>query len=236
MLRQFKALYSTGDDVLVVSNAAFVDAPTAETHARTTAVRLGFMSILREEKGFIRAIETLGAVRNLGLQATLTVAGRIADDAALAALRRAKAEFGNAFAYAGEVTGEAKARFLANIDYLLFPSLYEHETQSLVVSEALSAGVPVAACDHRFVSELIGEGGIALPASETFAEPCARWIAATERDATLYASLRERAKKQFETNKAKSNGQIGRLVGWLLERQATQQATASAAVAQSGEK
>ena len=55
----------------------------------------------------------------------------------------------------GTVLGEAKSRFYADIDLFLFPSLYAHETQSIVVPEAMAAGMPVLVAAFGIVLAVI---------------------------------------------------------------------------------
>jgi glycosyltransferase involved in cell wall biosynthesis len=165
------------------------------------------------EKGLGRAIETLRLLRGRGVLAQLELAGAASDPQAEALIARAGQEFGDALIVCGVLQGQAKAGFLSGLDYFLFPSLYPHETQSLVVPEALSAGVPVIAFDHRFVGEVLGEGGLLLPSGANFSQAASDWIIAGQ-DAD--EERRRHARGQFEAGRREAAGQVDRLVAWSL--------------------
>jgi glycosyltransferase involved in cell wall biosynthesis len=109
--------------------------------------------------------------------------------------------------------GRESDAFRAELDYFLFPSLYPHETQSLAVPEALAAGVPVVAYDHRFVGEVVGKGGLLISPAEDFAVRAADWI---QQEAGNLEERRSRARQQFQTNRTEAAGQVDSLIAWSL--------------------
>ena len=193
----------------VVSNAAWVTLPLLSGPAKAGKLRLGHMSGLSDEKGLGRVIETFRAVRQRNTEAELILAGAPQDLAAQKTIIHAKAEFGEALRYVGVVTGDARAAFYKKLDYFLFPSLYPHETQSLVVPEALAAGVPVIAYDHRFVGEVLGRGGLLIPADLPFAAAATEWIFSGD-----HIERRAAARAQVERAQEEAGGQIDRILGW----------------------
>jgi glycosyltransferase involved in cell wall biosynthesis len=212
MARLFSQRYGGQGEALIINNAAWVaPAPDLPMRQNDGRLRLGFLSALSLEKGLGRAIEALRLLRERGVLAQLELAGAASDPQAEALIARARQEFGDALIVRGVVQGGDKARFLSNLDYFLFPSLYPHETQSLVVPEALSAGVPVIAFDHRFVGEVLGEGGLLLPSSANFSMAAADWIAAGQGTAE---ERRRSARGQFEAGRREAAGQVDRLVAW----------------------
>ncbi|HZQ39949.1 MAG TPA: glycosyltransferase, partial [Rhizomicrobium sp.] len=214
MAALFFKRYRPHGPALIVNNAAWVN-PVPETggHGDGGRLRLGFLSALSLEKGLGRAIETLRTLRRRGVPAQLAVAGEASGPAALQMLDETRIEFGSDLLILGLLQGRERDTFLAGLDYFLFPSLYTHETQSLAVPEALSAGVPVIAYDHRFVGEVVGKGGLLIPPAADYAARAADWIQAGE------GALQERqrcARQQFEASRAEAAGQMDRLIAWCL--------------------
>jgi len=135
------------------------------------------------------------------------------DGAARALLAKAEAEFGPALRCHGVLTGADKAAFYGGLDFFLFASLYPHETQSLVVPEALAAGTPVVAFDHRFVGEVLGQGGLLVAPGDDFALRAAQFVLAA-RATGLRQARRAAARAQFDAERARAEGQIDRLIAW----------------------
>ena len=212
MAALFGARYRWAGPALIVSNAAWVD-PRETGQGSAGGLRLGFLSTLTLQKGLGRAIATLAAAKACGLAAELVLGGPVVDQEAADLLHRAQAEFGSALRVCGVVTGADRAAFYGGLDVFLFPSLYPHETQSLVVPEALAAGTPVVAYDHRFVGEILGSGGMLIPEAQDFAGAAVSFVGAG-RDADLRRTRRVAARAQFDRDLASAEGQIARLIVW----------------------
>ncbi|MGE4339246.1 MAG: glycosyltransferase family 4 protein [Pigmentiphaga sp.] len=177
MLHDLKDMYPGEFEVIAVPNTVWVPVVSAKfVPCDNDLIRLGFLSNLNPQKGVFRAIETLRCLQKNGEQAILYIAGAAPSSGLVPDFEELAREFGNAIAYLGKIEGEEKERFFLSIDYFLFPSLYVHETQSLVVPEALSYGINVVACNHRYVPELIGDCGHVIDDAEAFSEMAARWI------------------------------------------------------------
>lgn len=211
MARLFFERYGPQGEALIINNAAWVTPCAARSHRRDGMLRLGFLSALSLEKGVGRAIQTLRALRARGMAAELALAGGVSDPKVRDLLDRARSEFGAALTVLGVVQQAEKDAFLSGLDYFLFPSLYPHETQSLVVPEALSASVPVIAYDHRFVGEVVGEGGLLIAADGDYAGRAADWI-----EAGGLEERRRRAQAQFEAERRQAAGQVDRLLVWSM--------------------
>jgi glycosyltransferase involved in cell wall biosynthesis len=212
MAAMFSNRYGAQNPVLIVSNAAWVD-PQTSGRGSANGLCLGFLSSLTLEKGLGRAIETLRAARARGSAARLILAGPLTDSQAQSVLAQAQTEFGPALELRGVLEGQARADFYAGLDVFLFPSLYPHETQSLVVPEALAAATPVIAHDHRFVGEMLGQAGLLIPAGEEFAARATDFVIAG-RDETARQARREAALVQFQSIHAQAEGQMERLIAW----------------------
>jgi glycosyltransferase involved in cell wall biosynthesis len=216
MAKLFAARYG-GGGTLIIGNAAWVD-PVAPGAGSSDGLQLGFLSTLTLEKGLGRAIETLRLLRGRGLAARLDLAGPVVDAAAGTLLAQAQAEFGGTLRLNGVLSGAEKAAFYGGLDVFLFASLYPHETQSLVVPEALAAGTPVVAYDHRFVGEVLGQGGLLIPPGQDFAAEASSFILAS--DSEVRAKRRAAALAQFETERTRAQGQVERLIAWACGREA----------------
>lgn len=210
MAGMFEARYGARPR-LIVGNCAWVAPPPQGQGGG--GFTLGFLSTLTAEKGLERALATLRAARAAGLKAQLHLAGPVVDAQSQAMLDAAKSEFGSALTVMGVLTGAGKAAFYGGLDVFLFPSLYPHETQSLVVPEALAAATPVIAFDHRFVGEVVGEGGLLIPRGQDFAANALSYIAAGRDEATRQ-QRRAKALAQYRRERAKAEGQVDRLIDW----------------------
>jgi glycosyltransferase involved in cell wall biosynthesis len=210
MAALFQGRYGGARRVLLVGNTAWVE-EMAPGEGSPQGVRLGFLSTLTEGKGLRRVLNTLQACQ--GLNAELLLAGPVVDEWARRTLKEARAEFGSALEVQGVLTGDEKAKFYRGLDVFLFPSLYPHETQSLVVPEALAAGTPVVATDHRFVGEILGACGLLVPPQEDFAARAAAFIAAGG-DPAVRSARRSAALARYQALRREAEGEVDRLIAW----------------------
>jgi glycosyltransferase involved in cell wall biosynthesis len=215
MAELFWTRYGRRGLTVIINNAAWIVPLPPARRPDTEKLRLGFLGTLTADKGLGRAIETLRLLLAGGIAAELTLAGAPVEASDRALLDQAKVEFGPRLVHHGVLSGQSKTDFLRGLDYLLFPSLYAHETQSLVVPEALAASVPVIAIDHRFVGEILGDGGLLISPEQSFAEKAADWIGAG-RD--VFEARRMRALQQFEAQHQQAGGQLDQLIDWGLNR------------------
>ena len=75
----------------------------------------------------------------------------------------------------GPVYGDDKAKFFAEIDVLLFPTQYKHESWGIVLNEALAAGVPVITNDRGCSSIVVGDrAGLVVPDPAQFVASATR--------------------------------------------------------------
>ena len=210
MAERFRTVYRWRGDLLVVGNLAYVE-PVAATprRLRSGRVTLGFLSGLMRAKGVLLAVEALRAALERGVDARLLLAGPPVEADTDAELERAAAELGDRLILLGRVDGASKERFFAEADLFLFPTLYRHETQSLVVPEAMAAAIPVIAYAHHFVAESLPRGWPGLiepkrPFGPAAGDLIARWSA----DPALYAGLSAAAVAHFAALKADAAGQL----------------------------
>jgi glycosyltransferase involved in cell wall biosynthesis len=211
MAEDLRRAYTSATRVLVSHNACHVPDPGAAEFEPRSPLRLGFLSNLSAEKGFDLAISTCRAAAADGLHVRLVVAGPLTDEASEAVLADGRAALGERLDYRGPVSGQAKARFLNDIDVLLFPTRYRNEAQPLVVLEALSHGKPVVVSERGYLRELVGDAGVVVNARNYLdvAPPQLQaWAAAPE---TL-ARLSQAARARFLDLSARSGLQFAALV------------------------
>lgn len=206
--------YGVANRMLFITNAAWIEPPpetVAPGRQRVTRITLGHLGGLCEQKGLVRAIETLAVALTRGLDAHLMLAGAPMDEHAKNVIDRALSKYPERIKCLGVVSGRAKARFFQDIDYFLFPSLHPQETQSLVVPEALAAGVPVVAFGHNFVAESLSAGsGLVVAKADNFAEAAIDWIVAGNDEQRSHS-----ARVRFNEIHAAGRQRVDELLAWL---------------------
>jgi glycosyltransferase involved in cell wall biosynthesis len=145
--------------IRVMSNAAFFSPKphvARNSLAESAPIRLGFISNITFEKGFVEFFAVLAELRKLGVEYRALIAGPISPAAqeTFAELLAASVDTN----HLGPIYGEAKDRFYQQLDVLLFPTKYANEAEPLVIHEALRNSVHVIACDRGAISELLKNG------------------------------------------------------------------------------
>jgi glycosyltransferase involved in cell wall biosynthesis len=159
------------DKLIVVSNAAFF-AEAAAGDCKSvlsdpkSPLRIGFLSNITFEKGFVEFFAVLDGLRRIGVQFQAVIAGPV--DAA------ATERFDNLRATAPEVTylgavyGKDKEQFYRDLDVFLFPTYYKNEAEPLVIHESLRSGVYVIANDRGAIAEILSHGAGLVTQRENF--------------------------------------------------------------------
>lgn len=147
------------DCIRIVSNAAFYEPgrPRAEATSRPhTPIRLGFLSNVTFEKGFVEFFEVLAELRRRGVPYQALIAGPVKSDASARFSQLLSAS--EDVTYLGAIYGDAKDQFYARLDCFLFPTQYANEAEPLVIHEALRSGIQVIACDRGAIAEMLDNG------------------------------------------------------------------------------
>jgi glycosyltransferase involved in cell wall biosynthesis len=146
-------------------------------------------------KGHDVLLDALGSVADRDWRCTC--AGSLDRDRAFAdGVRRRARALGDRLRFAGPLTGADLDRAYAGADLLVLPS--RAETYGMVVTEALSRGIPVLASDAGGVREALGDGaGLLVPPGEPAALGAAlrSWLG----DPALRARLRRAARERRES-------------------------------------
>jgi glycosyltransferase involved in cell wall biosynthesis len=145
--------------IRVMSNAAFFSPKpyVAPNPLDASApIRLGFISNITFEKGFVEFFAVLAELGKLGVEYRAQIAGPISP-AARETFAELLASSVNT-THLGPIYGEAKDEFYQQLDVLLFPTKYANEAEPLVIHEALRNSVHVIACDRGAIAELLRNG------------------------------------------------------------------------------
>lgn len=124
-----------------------------------------YMSTLTRTKGILELLQAAAQLKPKRPALRLKVAGAWDDPAlkaeALALVEREK--LGETVAFVGNVSGAAKADFLAGGDLFCLPTRYVYEGQPLAILEAMAAGLPVLASNHGAIGSTLGDAGRLIP-------------------------------------------------------------------------
>lgn len=116
-----------------------------------------FLGLCCREKGLFAAMagveEANRRTRLTPAPFHLVVAGAFPDAATRREFETIAARSDGRIWHVGFVSGEQKRDFLAMADALVFPTTYAHETQGLVVAEALACDLPIIITRWRAVHE-----------------------------------------------------------------------------------
>ena len=219
MVWQFRELYAGAVRFQVIDNCAYVPEVSPPRSVLREPVRLGLLSNLRLEKGLGLAIDTVRRLRLRGVDCKLILAGPLVGEDAIRLADEARCELGPAIEFRGTVMGAAKSEFYRDIDAFLFPSLWPHETQSIVVPEAMAAGLPVIVHDHGFIRDLLAGAGVdhlILPPDGSYPERAAALIEAWRAEPRRYAAEAAACRERFLTLQARALEQFARFVIDLL--------------------
>ena len=161
-------------------------------------IRIGLLSNLTREKGLYLFLDVLRACIKSGLAVEGRLAGPIDDVNDLAALRAAQSELGEALSYLGPQYGEAKSRFLSELDMFLFPTIYRNEAQPNAVFEAMSAGLAVILFDRGCLDEDVSaDCGLVVPPSDDFVSAATAQIASWHQSRAGLAAAKTAARRRF---------------------------------------
>ncbi len=220
MCRELSAKYPLITNTAALSNVIAVDRDltTLGTRGGDGALVLGHLSNLTAAKGVLTAIECLAELRSRNTPVELHLAGPVWDSAADRAIRAATGRFGSAFRHHGPVDAGNKRAFFAAIDVFLFPSTYRHETEGIVLLEALAAGVPVIAFGQCCIpSNLTGGCGLVVPHGGDFRAAAVRQILAWHRDRGALRAAAEAARARFAELHRRSLSDLAVLLDFLAD-------------------
>jgi len=163
------------DSVFVLSNAALMDSsggPVDGAHVTGGAApasgrcRLGFIANLCADKGLWTFLDVVERAQRDGCAVTALIAGPVEPpDAQLERDLRDRLRRMAGVEWLGAVHGVQRTAFYEAIDLLVFPTVYLHESEPLVILEALARGVPVVTTRRGCIASSLADG-VAVQALE----------------------------------------------------------------------
>ncbi|HUK61658.1 MAG TPA: glycosyltransferase family 4 protein [Stellaceae bacterium] len=193
-LRNF---YKHARRIEVLSNSVFIPPVMCARNFLRRRIRVGHLSNLSREKGIELVLECLRQLRARKVEVEFVIAGPTKDEETRNLLARAAVEFGDRLRYLGPLPQSDVQGYYESIDVFLFPTMYEHEAEPLVVIDAVSLGVPVVATDRGCIGYLLqATGGRAFDAEE-FVERAVEQIADWAANRGELARTSERAQHRF---------------------------------------
>jgi len=163
------------DSVFVLSNAALMDSSggpvdgarvTGGVAPASATCRLGFIANLCADKGLWTFLDVVECAQRDGCPVTALIAGPVEPpDAQLERALRNRLRRMTGVEWLGAVHGEQRAAFYEAIDLLVFPTVYLHESEPLVILEALARGVPVVTTRRGCIASALADG-VAVQALE----------------------------------------------------------------------
>jgi len=179
MARSLKAKYPTIENLLVVSNAAFLPGkPPNPVHERNTPNRLGFLSNISLDKGILEFLDVVQELCAREAQIRGYLAGPF-ENVRVEKEVKARLKELPQVEYVGPKYGGEKSDFFNAIDVLLFPTKYANEAEPVTILEALAHGVPVIGWERGCIASLIrGAEGFLVPKSADFVSAAVRQVLA----------------------------------------------------------
>ena len=166
---------------------------------------LGHMSRLSKEKGVATCLEVHRRLKCLGVPSSLLLAGGFANSET-ETIVKAETSKNNDIIHLGEITGKEKTAFFQSLDFFLFPSTYQNETQGIVNLEALAVGVPVLAVGQACLKSDLSRRPEWLFSNPTdYTDQVPHYIT---RNIKSKIELRKRAFTLYETLKHESRYQL----------------------------
>jgi glycosyltransferase involved in cell wall biosynthesis len=196
MAAKFQSQYGA-TKCLCISNSAFIAIdPLPKVSRRSSAVVIGLLSNLTEDKGVNEFFELAAKARALSKEWHFRLAGPFPTTARAEFYRDVAVQAGN-IDIVGPLYGEEKDQFYQCLDVFVFPSKLS-EAEPLVVLEALQHSVPVIAWGRGTIPEILEGCGVVIPPEASFPESAYRQIIAWESDPTRFLKDRQLSRSTYE--------------------------------------
>jgi len=190
---------------------------TYEAFSRRSKLKtIGFISNISFEKGIEDFIDIADRMNNAGLPVSFILAGSYQNKKVQNLIQK-RISMNSNINYIGPVQGIEKSNFYKSIDLLLFPTKYIHESEGIVIHEALSNGIPVITykrgCIEQFISS---KNGFGVSPSENFVNLAEKVILNWISDPNLFQSISINAFNSYQKYKSLNNQRFRKLVDEIL--------------------
>jgi glycosyltransferase involved in cell wall biosynthesis len=183
--------------------------------------RIGHLSNLTVSKGALATIETFAAVREMGHDVQLVLAGPVLETEVELAIEECRERFGNAFEYLGPLYGQDKDDFFNGIDVFLFPTKYRNEAQPIVLSESFQFGAPTITVQRSCIPSLMGKNtSWAIPMCKDYVSEAAKMIVQWIENPSDYNTARKDAFEQADLLRQDAQDALSALASWARHGEA----------------
>ena len=213
MAQLLRALYASAAKIMVVSNAVFIraEAPVAP---RAEVRVVGFLGNISPEKGIFEFIEVMKQLAIKAPQSRVRglIAGKFDTPQIEENIQSALTGCANV-KYVGPKYGAEKARFLREIDVLVFPSKYRNEAQPLTILEAMSHGSPVIASDRGCIKELVSaDSGLLVKNMATFVSDATEQLSVWIKNPALFRQVSATSLATFTASTTAAETSLEKLI------------------------
>lgn len=140
--------------------------------------RLLYIGTVERRKGTDKLIEAMALLKERGVECSLSIVGKIKDEAMHRDLAEKVAAANLDVSFLGFVDDSEKARLMAEADVFVFPS--RQEGYGMALCEAMTEGLPVVCFDNSAMPYTVvdGENGFLVPDGDagSFADAVARIV------------------------------------------------------------
>lgn len=212
MATDFRRVFGAEHDCRVLHNAIFIDpdlrAGTTPPATASAVLTVGFIGRLDREKGFDDFLALAARLADEpGFR--FVVAGDHETTPLAKELDALATRLGDRLELRGFVVDDAKRRFYADIDVLVFPSRYRNEASPMVCYEALAMGVPIYVTRVGAVDDIVVEGaGGVLDRDGTLVARLAHRLERLRDDPATRQALQQEATARFRTLEARAEVEI----------------------------
>lgn len=204
--------------VTVVSNAVLLP-PVAESQGviRDQLRTVGFLSNITPEKGIFDFLDVAEALA--GTKLRFTIAGPFANRAVEDKVRFRLDRLPNVH-YVGPVYGAEKARYLQELDVLLFPTQYKNEAEPLTLYEAMSFAIPSIAIRRGCIEYVLGDqAGRVVDRNESYVQTAVRQLQEWLAEPAVFRRVSESARLRYESLREQDDGLVTQLLDTLFVSQ-----------------
>lgn len=217
MVDDYRAQYATGCGFAIVCPSVVLHDLAQAKEAAGRPFCLGHLSNLSFAKGLDLVVETFRVLRDQGCDVRLKLAGPFLDDEAAVAVRQIMDEYPGLVHHVGPVHDSAKTDFLRQLDAFLFPT--RNDAWPIVLSEAMSASLPVITFDRGCIRQIVGDqAGLVIAGDADFTSAAVAQIRHWMEDVDQYRAASRAAIAQATYLIEEGQRSLGQLVARIFSR------------------
>ena len=218
MSRKFCQKYGEIQDKLICSNARFVEPQSPEFgNAKSSPIRLGYLSNLCREKGVYDVIEAFEAIAGNDESVSLVIAGKAVTQKVANDVADFKSRWKHRVKLLGHVEGQEKADFYANIDVFLFPTRFRQEAQPNVIFEAMSYGACCISVRRACIPEMYdSDAGIIVDDIDSYVPAVCDFVSRVQHMPSTLAEFKQAAYRTVQAKRLLALGQFETMIRRLV--------------------